>query len=70
MEKALKALFDFQRFENNPDLAKIIEEVHARRGAASSRRQMLSLDDAEWVNAAGSADYLPPDRTPGKDGQQ
>ena len=69
MEKALKALFDFQRFENNPELATIIEEVHARRGSGSSR-QMLSLDDAEWVNAAGSADYLPPDRTPGKDGQQ
>ncbi len=54
MENKLKALFDFQKFERNADLQQVIDSVHARYASkAVNRRQELSLDDMEWVNAAG-----------------
>ena len=54
MEKKLKALFDFQKFDGNADLQQIINSVHARyatANAGSSRE--LNLDEMEWVAAAG-----------------
>ena len=46
MEKKLKKLFDYQRFEKNPDLEKLIRE-------ASPGKVMLSDDDVDGLNAAG-----------------
>ena len=48
MDKTLKRLFDFQKFEQNEDLQQIINSVHARYGVRE-----LSLDDLSQVNAAG-----------------
>ncbi len=55
MEKKLKALFDYQKFENNTDLQRIIDSVHARYTAQNTKRSIreLSLDEVEWVAAAG-----------------
>ena len=54
MEKKLFRLFDYQKFEENPDLRLIIDSTHAR-----CRVKALSLDDMEWVNAAGQPVQFP-----------
>lgn len=46
----LFALFDYQRIEENPRLAKMIEDTEARYGAE------LSDDSLEFVSAAGETD--------------
>ena len=48
MEKKLFLLFDYQKFEPNKDLQQMIDTVHARCQAKE-----LTLDDMEWVSAAG-----------------
>ena len=48
MEGKLKALFDYQKFEGNPALQQVIDSVHASLSARE-----LSLDEMEWVSAAG-----------------
>ena len=48
MEGKLKALFDYQRFEGNPALQQVIDSVHSRHPV-----QELSLDEMNWVAAAG-----------------
>lgn len=48
MEKKLKKLFDYQKFEQNPRLQKLIGESEARLEAAE-----LSDDSLEKVSAAG-----------------
>ena len=53
LEKKLRALFDFQKYEQNADLQKVIDRVHARY---NSRAQLLDDDDVEFVNAAGVQD--------------
>ncbi len=53
MENKLKALFDYQKFEGNAALQSVIDSVHARYAARE-----LSLDEMEFVNAAGPA--VPP----------
>ena len=47
MEKKLKNIFDFQRFEKNERLEKLIRETESRYAAE------LSDDDLSLVNAAG-----------------
>ena len=47
MEKKLKALFDYQRFEHNEKLEKLIQETESRYA------QELSDNDLMLVNAAG-----------------
>lgn len=47
MEKTLKVLLDFQKFSENPRLAKIISEAEGRYCGT------LSDDDLENVSAAG-----------------
>ena len=47
MEKKLKALFDYQRFEKNERLEKLIRETENRYAGE------LSDDDLSLVNAAG-----------------
>ena len=51
MESRLKALMDFQRFYGNADLQQVINSTHSRYAT-----QELSLDEMEWVNAAGMPD--------------
>ncbi len=53
MERKLRALFDFQKYEQNADLQKVIDRVHARY---NSKAQLLDDDDVEFVNAAGVQD--------------
>ena len=48
MEKKLKQLFDFQKFEQNPRLSAIIDE------AENSPLQKLTDDDLSLVSAAGT----------------
>ena len=47
METKLKKLFDYQRFEKNPELEKLIAETESRSQSA------LSDDDLSLVSAAG-----------------
>ena len=56
MENKLKALFDYQKFEQNKDLQKVIDRVHARY---SSIARLLSDDEADMVAAAGMPDTQP-----------
>lgn len=49
VEKKLRALFNYQRFEGNADLQKVIDSVHSRYASRE-----LSLDEMEWVAAAGA----------------
>ena len=60
MEKKLFRLFDYQKFEENKDLQQIIDTAHAR-----TRARELTLDDMEWVNAAGEP--TPPVKNEEKD---
>lgn len=46
-EKTLSALFDYQLFENDPSLQKLIDEVENEYGAE------ISDDDLSFVSAAG-----------------
>ena len=50
LEKKLRALFDFQKYEQNADLQSVIDRVHARY---SNSARMLSDDEADLVAAAG-----------------
>lgn len=52
MEKKLKALFDFQKYEQNPRLNRLIAETE-QRGARA-----LSDEDLFFVNAAGVPEEL------------
>ena len=54
MERTLKNLFDFQKFEGNPALQSVIDSVHSRYATRE-----LNLDEMEWVNAAGTPDARP-----------
>ena len=49
-EKTLSALFDYQLFENEPSLRKLIEEVENEYGAE------ISEDDLSLVSAAGETE--------------
>ena len=49
MSNVLKQLFDYQRFEGNQDLQKVIDSVHAKYAV-----RKLSMDDLEYVAAAGT----------------
>lgn len=48
-EKTLSALFDYQLFENEPSLRKLIDEVENEYGTE------ISDDDLSLVSAAGEA---------------
>ena len=58
MEGKLKALFDYQKFEENSALQSVIDSVHSRYAVKE-----LSLDEMEWVAAAG----IPEAKTEDKD---
>lgn len=54
MERKLRALFDYQKFEQNKDLQNVIDRVHARYRSSTAR--MLDDDEADMVAAAGLPD--------------
>ena len=54
LEKKLRALFDYQKFEQNADLQNVIDRVHARY--RSSHARVLDDDEADMVFAAGVTD--------------
>ena len=49
-EKTLSALFDYQLFENEPSLRKLIDEVENEYGAE------ISEDDLSLVSATGETE--------------
>ena len=51
MERTLKTLFDFQKFEGNAELQQVIDSVHARYAVRE-----LNLDEMEMLSAAGTPD--------------
>lgn len=54
MENKLRAMFDYQKFENNPALQQVIDSVHSRWAVRE-----LSMDEMEWVSAAGTPEIKP-----------
>ena len=58
MEKLLSKLFDYQKFEQVPELDALIQDTESRYAARSS--QHLSMDELGLVAAAGES-LLPPD---------
>ena len=56
MEKKLKSMFDYQKFEGNTALQQVIDSVHSRWAVKE-----LSLDEMEWVAAAGVSEKKPAD---------
>ena len=52
MEKKLRSLFDYQKFENNADLRGVIDDVHSRYPQYGGLRE-LKLEDMEQIAAAG-----------------
>ena len=48
MERTLKSLFDFQKFEGNSDLQRVIDSTHSRYAVRE-----LNMDEMEFVSAAG-----------------
>ena len=60
MEKYLRAMLDFQKFDDNADMRQVIDTVHARyaMGTGSSGIRELTTDEMAWLAAAGT-----PDRT-------
>ena len=62
MEQTLKALFDYQRFEEHPVLQQVIDSVHSRYSGRA-----LSLDELEMVTAAGTPEIGSGQKKPGCD---
>ena len=62
MENMLKQLFDFQKFEGNKELQRLIDATHGRYQA----RRELSLDEMEYVAAAGIPELRPDKKEPGE----
>ena len=52
MNRTLKRLFDYQRFENNSRLGGMIRETETRYGLRGGMQE-LSDDDLMFLNAAG-----------------
>ena len=59
MENKLRALFDFQKYEQNAELQSVIDNVHARYSA-----RMLTDEEADMVNAAGVINTAKPIKPP------
>ena len=52
MDKTLRNLFEYQRFENNPRLKKMLDDALSRYDFSGEGE--LSDDDAGLLNAAGT----------------
>ena len=57
LERTLKRLFDYQKFEKNADLERLVDSVHSRYAIRE-----LSIDDVDMVFAAGVPGQPPRDR--------
>lgn len=55
MERKMANLFDFQRFQQDPKLKKVIQEAESRYTGA------LDDDDLAFVSAAGDEILMPPE---------
>ena len=62
LEKKLSLLFDYQKFEQNPELQRVIDNVHAR-----FRKQELSDEEMEMVFAAGQPEIASLRKDPQKE---
>lgn len=58
MEKTLRALMEYQRFEKNADLQRVIDSVHARYAMNRTRAGVreLTMDEMSMLAAAGTPD--------------
>lgn len=54
MEKKLRILSDYQRFENDPRLKEMLDSALQRAGFSDDGEGELSDDDVDFLNAAGS----------------
>ncbi len=61
MEELLKRLFDYQKFERNPALQRVIDETAARYESRA-----LSDEDVSGLFAAGAPDSQVPDPSEGE----
>lgn len=52
MDKKLRGMFDYQRFENNPRLKSMLDNALSRYGFSGEGE--LSDDDVGLLNAAGT----------------
>ena len=57
MERTLKQLFDYQKFEKNADLERLVDSVHSRYAIRE-----LSMEDMDMVFAAGVPNIPKKDR--------
>ena len=53
MENTLRRMYEFQRFDNNPRLRKMLDDALSRYSFSESEGE-LSDDDAALLNAAGT----------------
>jgi len=60
MERTLKQLFDYQKFEGNSELQRVIDAVHAKYAVRE-----LDFAEMETVSAAGTP-VFPDDRKNGE----
>lgn len=58
MEQRLRQMFEYQRFENDPRLKKMLDDALSRYDFSGSEGK-LSDDDAGLLNAAGSTTANP-----------
>ena len=53
MERTLKQIYEYQRFENNPRLKRMLDDALSRYDFSGNEGR-LSDDEAELLNAAGT----------------
>ncbi len=53
MENTLRRMYEYQRFDNNPRLRKMLDDALSRYSFSESEGE-LSDDDAALLNAAGT----------------
>ena len=61
IEKILRTLFDYQKYENDPGLSSMIDDTHKRYDKKRFRTVSLKDDDLGLVSAAGDFDTGVPD---------
>ena len=54
MERTLRKLYEYQRFENDPRLKKMLDDALSRYSFSEDGEGELSDDEAGLLNAAGS----------------
>ncbi|MCR5651245.1 MAG: hypothetical protein K6F86_08715 [Lachnospiraceae bacterium] len=62
MEKILRVLFDYQKYEREPELSSVIEETRKKNNKSRPGFLRLGDDDLNLVNAAGELIPRPDDK--------